>query len=139
MSKKSKRRKSEDAGYHPGPPADREGATVYDPTHNVEQLIDAGNRRQDDLRDMQAEYTEKLAEVREDGAERMRTAEAARIDAIRAVDVQAVAQAAQVQDTRATALATQVAVSAETLRGQVAATTEAAARALATRATAARK
>jgi hypothetical protein len=131
-----------------------------DPTKNVEALVASANRRQDDLREMQARYASQIGEMREvhaqnvtslrftyetqlrDQARRaderldskdqqLRQAETARIDAIRAVDVGAVNRAAEVSATQATTLATQVATSAEALRGQVEAARQQTATALA--------
>jgi hypothetical protein len=115
-----------------GPGTDAFGQEVKDPTGNVLDLVAAGNRRQDDLREMESEHVRVILAIREDHAKELRVAEAHRINAIRAVDVQAVQQAAQVQDTRATALAQQVADAAEAMRQQVAATATASATALAT-------
>src|ERR1035437_8829709 len=133
-----------------GPAVDIAGASTDDPTRNVRDLVSAENRRQDDLRKMEARHNQEMAEVRTncqkdeiagiqhierlraDHAKELRIAEAARVNALREVDNQAVQQAAQVQDTRATALATQVAAAAEAMRSQVAATADAAATALTT-------
>src|ERR1035441_2592044 len=134
----------------PGPGVDASGAPVVDPTKNVRDLVAAENRRQDDLREMEARHVCEVVEIKADcqkdeikgvqhieelraqHAKELRVAETARIDAIRAVDVQAVQQAAAVQDTRASALAAQVALAAEAMRSQVTTTAEAAATALAT-------
>ena len=116
----------------PGPGVDAAGEPVIDPTRNVLDLVEAANRRQDDLRQMSERHTRELATIRASHATEMRIAEADRLDAIREVDAQAVQQAATVQDTRATALAGQVADAAEAMRSQVANTATAAATALAT-------
>src|ERR1700676_5272176 len=107
----------------PGPGVDAAGIPVIDPTANVLDLVQAGNKRQDDLREMESKHVRELLQIREDHAKEQRASEKARTDAIREVDVQAVQQAAGVQDTRATALATQVEAAAEAMRQQVAATT----------------
>jgi hypothetical protein len=122
-----------------GMPVDAYGGPTVDPTKNVLDLVEAANKRQDDLRHMEAEHTREVIQIRtEAGAQRvesldkiegmranhqyeLRVAEADRINAIRAVDVGAVQQAATVSATTATTLAAQVATSAETLRTQVAA------------------
>jgi hypothetical protein len=102
-----------------------------DPTKNVESLVEAAMRRQDDLREMQARYTGQIGEMRETHAQyvaelraeyetRLSEAESDRINAIRAVDVGAAA-----------ILANQVAASAEALRGQVEAARQQTATALA--------
>jgi hypothetical protein len=113
-----------------------------DPTKNVESLVEAAMRRQDDLREMQSRYTAIIGGMRETHATyvtelrsgyetKLRDAESGRIDAIRAVDVGAVNRAAEVSATQATTLATQVATSAEALRGQVEAARQQTATALA--------
>lgn len=131
--------RGEDDNQTPGPAVDRQGRPVIDPTANVLQLVEAAIARQDDLRTLEAahrkdhesmrgtylaaerQHLRELAEIRATYDDKLRDAEAKRIDAIRAVDVQAVSAAAQVQATQATTLAAQVATSAETLRNQVAA------------------
>ena len=132
-----------------GPAADAQGRAVIDPTANVISLVEAGVKRQDDLRelaalcareiaDVRAVYeerlrlqTERMTDIRADYEEKLRIAESKRIDAIRTVDVAAVGQAASVSATQATTLAAQVSASAETLRNTVAASATAAASALA--------
>lgn len=122
-----------------GPSTDRHNEPVVDPTRNVLDLVDAAVARINDLRAAdkanQAEveriralflanertHIREIADLRGKFDDKLREAEANRIDAIRAVDVGAVAAAAQVQATQATTLAAQVATSAETLRNQVAA------------------
>jgi hypothetical protein len=129
-------------GASPGPGVDRYGTPVIDPTKNVDALVDAAIKRQDDLREMQARYVGRIGEMREQHAtyiaelrsayqKELREAETARIDAIRAVDVGAVNRAAEVSATQAATLATQVATSAEALRGQVEAARQQTATALA--------
>jgi hypothetical protein len=133
---------AEAAGTSPGPGVDRFGTPVYDPSKNVDALVEAAIKRQDDLREMQARYVGQIGEMREQHAryitelraqyqKELREAETARIDAIRAVDVGAVNRAAEVSATQATTLATQVATSAEALRGQVEAARQQTATALA--------
>jgi hypothetical protein len=145
---------------NPGPGVDAYGQPVIDPTQNVLDLVKAAMQRQDDLREMQSQYTGRIGEMREvhardvselraayDGQlreaarrseerldskdQQLRAAETARIDAIRAVDVGAVNRAAEVSATQAATLATQVATSAEALRGQVEAARQQTATALA--------
>jgi hypothetical protein len=121
---------------------DRFGSPVVDPTKNVDALVEAAIRRQDDLRKMEAGYIARIGDMRENHAKyitelraqygtELRLAETARIDAIRAVDVGAVNRAAEVSATQAATLATQVATSAEALRGQVEAARQQTATALA--------
>jgi leucyl aminopeptidase (aminopeptidase T) len=114
-----------------GPSTDRHNLPVIDPTKNVDALVEASNRRQDDLREQEANAVRELISLRADYEERLRVAESARIDAIRAVDVNAVAASATAAEARATALAAQVAASAEAMRNQVAAAATAASTALA--------
>jgi hypothetical protein len=115
----------------PGPATDKDGRPTLDPTRNVLDLVDAAIQRQDDLREMQAEYQRRFAELRETHSRELREKEAERIDAIRLVDVSAVARAAEVSAAQATALAAQVAASAEAMRSQVASSASAASEALA--------
>jgi hypothetical protein len=88
-------------------------------------LVQAANRRQDDLREMEARSLRHEMGLRAEFDEKLRLAESARIDAIRLVDTQQVQRAAEVQAAQALALATQVATSAEALRTQVATSAEA--------------
>jgi hypothetical protein len=147
-------------GSSTGPGIDRSGTPVFDPSKNVDALVEATNRRQDDLREQQSRYLAHIGEMREANAryvtelrasyegklldsnrhseerldlkdQQLRAAETARIDAIRAVDVGAVNRAAEVSATQAATLATQVATSAEALRGQVEAARQQTATALA--------
>jgi len=111
---------------------------VVDPTENVKALNEAGLRHQNELRIMQAAYTEKIAELRATYTEKIsdiqakhaelvgalqaqhvekdRATEASRLDAIRSVDQQRVSSDAAAAETRATALAAQVALSADVVR-----------------------
>lgn len=108
----------------PGPGVDASGRPVIDPTQNVLQLVEAAIKRQDDLRDAEARHVREIADLRELHAERMRIAEADRINAIRQVDVNAVQRAAEVADNRATTLAGQVSTAAEAMRAALAAALE---------------
>lgn len=114
-----------------GPAVDGQGIPVIDPTRNVLDLVSAAIQRQDDLRYAESHHIREIVALRADYDEKLRDAEASRIDAIRAVDVGAVNRAAEVATTQATTLAAQVSTSAETLRGQVAAAANAATIALA--------
>lgn len=118
-------------GSSPGPGVDSSGSPVIDPTSNVLQLVEAATQRLDDLRsaesrridermDFQGEHFREIGRIREAYDDRLRIAEASRIDAIRAVDVGAVAVAADRAVQQATVLASQVATSADTLRTLVA-------------------
>lgn len=108
-------------GGNPGVGVDSHGGAVIDPTANVISLVEAGMRRQDDLRELESSHLRELIAVENRHAEELRVAEAKRIDAIRAVDVQALQQASKVATEQANTLAAQVATSAETLRTTVAA------------------
>lgn len=108
-----------------------------DPTANVIALSKASNIRQDDLRKLNDKrFNAKLSalrkevilrcrnidqrsQLRADYDNKLRKAEAKRINAIRAVDVNAVAVASQRSSDQATALATTVSQSAEVMRNQV--------------------
>jgi hypothetical protein len=102
--------------HPPGAGVDAAGNPVLDPTANVLALVEAANKRQDDLRELNSKWIEVIAALREQHAKELREAEAKRIDAIRQVDTEAVSQAAIVADTRAQTLAVQVQSAAETVR-----------------------
>jgi hypothetical protein len=106
-------------GSSPGPGVDRFGLPVIDPTKNVDALVEAAIRRQDDLRVAESSHVRELLTLRASYEEKLRAQEAARIDAIRKVDVDAVARAAEVSAAQAQTLANQQQASAEALRGQV--------------------
>lgn len=114
----------------PGIGVDAFGGSLIDPTENVRQLVQAETKRQDDLRELDGEWRDKVDEIRaahsaridrirSDHTREIRHAETERIDAIRAVDIGNVQRAAEVQATQALALATQVTALAETVRVQV--------------------
>lgn len=114
-------------GQSEGPSTDADNVSVRDPTQNVMKLVEAASRRIDDLivagfrridelRSMDSRRADELREaesrrvneqltLRADYEERLRNAEAKRIDAIRAVDVNAVAVASQRASDQATVLA----------------------------------
>jgi hypothetical protein len=102
----------------PHPP---EGIPYIDPTENVKLLVEAANKRQDDLREITARHLSDQAELRAGYEDKLRRAESERIDAIRAVDVSAVNRAAEVQATQANTLAGQVATTADAFRASLAA------------------
>lgn len=100
-----------------------------DPTKNVTDLVKAEAKRLDDMRTAETiRVNESIAaakaerELRAEYDEKLRQAEAKRIDAIRSVDVNAVSVASQRTADQASVLATQVSQSAEALRALVAAT-----------------
>ncbi len=101
-----------------------------DPSPNVNALVDAGMQRQDDLREMEAGFLQRmgfmaiiaasaLGGISMHFGNMLRKAEAKRIDAIRSVDVAAVKQANDTANLAAIALQGTVTTSAETLRKQV--------------------
>jgi hypothetical protein len=110
---------------------------VFDPSKNVDALVEAAIKRQDDLRnsdsahirelmEVRAEYDQRLreaggvqAEIRSRYEDRLREKETQRLDAIRAVDVATGAAAAQAAEARATTLAAAQQASAEVLRNQL--------------------
>jgi hypothetical protein len=95
---------------------------VFDPSRNVDALVDAANRRQDDLRILTAQHLRELTQLDRDHAKEMRSAESERINAILAENAGNVQRAAEVQLAQQQALAAQVAASAETVRTQMTAT-----------------
>jgi hypothetical protein len=116
-----------------------EGAPPFDPSQNVLNLVEAGMKRQDDLRKQDQDHaremrdTARMYESRLDAKDQLiRESESERIDAIRLVDVQAGQRAAEVQAQAANTLAAQVATTAEAMRNQVAAAATATATALST-------
>lgn len=124
-------------GGSPGPGVDRYGTPVIDPTKNVDALVAASDRRQDDLRlsesahlrelmAVRSEYDQKLrdadrheAETRARYEDRLAAKETARLDAIRAVDVANVETQRQVAEARANTLAAAQQASAEALANRV--------------------
>jgi hypothetical protein len=87
-------------------------APVIDPTENVKNLQAAADKRQDDLRSLQASidalryaHIQELMTLRAEYEAQLRIAEAKRIDAIRLIDTTAVS----VQNERAVATATTLA------------------------------
>jgi len=112
--------------------SDAQGWPLEDPTANVIAILEAATKRTDDLReaavkrqdDMRSSDYAHITDLMNLTAayeEKLRLAEAHRIDAIRAVDVGNVQRAAEVQQNQAAILATTVTASAEAMRTQVAA------------------
>ena len=87
-----------------------------DPTKNVESLVEAAMRRQDDLREMESRHVRELLELRGLHYQELRKAEADRIDAIQARSDLTVQRAAEVQATQASTLAAQVTATADAFR-----------------------
>jgi hypothetical protein len=99
---------------------------VIDPTKNVQDLNEASNLRQDDLRAAsdrfnaaQIENLKELVALRAIYEEKLTIAEAKRIDAIRSVDVNAVAIASEKAAAAAAVLANSVNSSAKNLEEQL--------------------
>ena len=120
-------------GHGTGIGVDASGGPVIDPTANVISLFEAGvkrlddlrsaeTKRQDDMRDLSAEHTKEMHVLARGFEEKLRDAEAKRIDAIRAVDVNAVAVASSRASDQASVLASQVQTSSDALRSLVAST-----------------
>jgi len=85
---------------------------VIDPTANVLSLVEAANKRQDDLRIAEARRVDEQMELRAYYTEKLADAEAKRLDAIRLVDVGAVSLANEKAGAQAAVLAKQVSESA---------------------------
>lgn len=122
---------------NPGLAVDAGGNPVVDPTKNVERLVAAEGRRQDDLRqaarersDAESRHVREVVQIHSTYGEKLRVAETGRIDAIRQVDQSSVQRTAEVQATREATLAAQVAESAAAMRVQVEAAAKAAAESL---------
>jgi hypothetical protein len=119
------RRSSTPAGQA-GIPVDTFGGPTVDPTTNVLNLVEAANRRQDDLRaaseryakdlsDLREKYQEKLADAESKRVDANALAESRRIDALLAAGQNAVALAAIEGKNTASALAERVEASAKAL------------------------
>jgi len=108
---------------------DAQGGPVIDPTENVISLSEAGNKRQDDLRDLTKELFDAkishIAELYKVAALHQREldhAESERLDSIRQVDREDVNKTAAQALNAIQTLATTTSTTAETLRTQVATT-----------------
>ena len=112
------------ANSKPGPGVDAAGNPVIDPTQNVLDLVDAAIRRQDDLREVEAQHIREILNLRAEYDRELREAESNRIDAIRAVDVGAVNRAAEVAATQASVLAAQLSATADASRSGLVAALE---------------
>lgn len=116
-----------------GIPVDELGGRTVDPTANVLGLVEASNKRQDDLRNLTKELQDyKIACVKEEvimharHQAELRIAESARLDSIRQVDREDVAKTAASANNAITTLAKQTTDLATTLQNQVSATAAAA-------------
>jgi cobalamin biosynthesis Mg chelatase CobN len=114
--------KDDSAAPPPGPGVDARGVPVVDPTANVSALFAAGMKRQDDLREMESRWRDRMDTIRSSHTREMRDKEAERINAIRQVDVEASQQQQRDSEARAATLAKQVTDAAEVQRNLVATT-----------------
>jgi len=96
----------------------------FDPSKNVDSLVESAMRRQDDLREMESKHVRELMQRDREHSKELRLAESDRINAILAENAGNVARSAEVQAAQQQALATQVVQQAttvaETLRTTVA-------------------
>jgi hypothetical protein len=124
---------SGEAGSHPGDAEGRVPGSILqqptpsattDPSKNVDALVEAAMRRQDDMRVMESAHVREMMLIRAGYDEKLRQAETNRIDAIRQVDVGAVQRAAEVQAAQQQALAAQVVATADAFRVSIAAALE---------------
>jgi hypothetical protein len=92
-----------------------------DPTKNVESLVEAAMKRQDDLRDSESQHIREVMSIRAEYDDKLRQAEADRINAIQARSDLTVQRAAEVQQAQANTLANQVATTADAFRASLAA------------------
>jgi hypothetical protein len=109
----------------PGSGVDSQGRAVIDPTENVKALSEAAQKRQDDLRNLgdiineqRAGHLKEIMTLRAEYEDKLRTAEAKRIDAIRLVDSNSISVANERAVATATALAKTVQDSAQVLSAQ---------------------
>jgi hypothetical protein len=128
---------------------DASGGPVVDPTENVLQLVEAANKRQDDLRvetnrrldaenrhvseiaALRADHADSISTIRAQHAKEMSDAESARLNAIRQVDVSAVSTAAERSLAAIQTLATTTTANAENIRNAMTTTAAAVAQQLA--------
>jgi hypothetical protein len=106
-------------------PATAQEKPAIDPTENVKALQAAGDKRQDDLRAIEAEmnslrysHVNEMMALRAEYEDKLRVAEAKRIDAIRLVDSNSISVANERAVATATALAKTVQDSAQVLSAQ---------------------
>lgn len=119
---------------------DASGGPAIDPTPNVLDLVEAANKRQDDLReascrwvatrcesleklsDLRAAHNREISDIRSSHSREMRRAEAERLNSIRQVDVTAVKTEADRALAAIQTLAATTATNAENLRNALNAT-----------------
>jgi hypothetical protein len=113
------------AEERPGAGVDSQGRAVIDPTENVKALSEAAQKRQDDLRSLgdiineqRATHLKEIMILRAEYEDKLRNAEAKRIDAIRLVDSNSISVANERAVATATALAKTVQDSAQVLSAQ---------------------
>jgi hypothetical protein len=106
-------------------PAYAQDKLAIDPTENVKALSEAAQKRQDDLRalgdvvnEQRAAHLKEIMSVRAEYEDKLRNAEAKRIDAIRLVDSNSISVANERAVATATALAKTVQDSAQVLSAQ---------------------
>jgi hypothetical protein len=111
-----------------GKAVDAVGVPVIDPTRNVQDLSEASNKRQDDLRDAQNKYMEAeirhlkdLGSLRAEHQKELSAKESQRLDSIRQVDQLAVTTAATRTLDAVQALAVTTTANADNLRNAQAA------------------
>jgi hypothetical protein len=92
-----------------------------DPTVNVQALVEAAMKRQDDLRDAERYHIREIMTLRAQHYSELRQAEADRINAIQTRSDLTVQRAAEVQAAQAQTLANQVATTADAFRASLAA------------------
>src|SRR5580704_16049795 len=92
-----------------------------DPTVNVQSLVDAAMKRQDDLRELEQAHVREVMALRAQHYSELRQAEADRINAIQTRSDLTVQRAAEVQAAQANTLAAQVATTADAFRASLAA------------------
>lgn len=117
-----------------GIPVDRSGGPTIDPTANVLALVEASNRRQDDLRLLQKEmsdikhaHSKEICDLMAAHQRALDAKESERLDSIRKVDRDDVNKTAAAALDSIRTLAATTATTAETLRTQVATVAQAAA------------
>lgn len=125
------------SGSSEGPATDAANIPVVDPTKNVLDLVEAGAKAQEQLRQAdirfnksESSHIRELVKLHATHFKEMSVKEAERIDAIRKVDAEVAARAQAVSATQATVLAAQVQAAAETVRTSQAAATQASQEAL---------
>ena len=92
-----------------------------DPTVNVQALVEAAMKRQDDLREAERYHVREIMSLRAQHYSELRQAEADRINAIQTRSDLTVQRAAEVQAAQAQTLANQVATTADAFRASLAA------------------